>query len=162
MMTMIDVTRYLEHGDASVDRLRAEIERGLGGGIHMAVHATRGPRGVTVRVAALDGELDEAALEVVREAVRAHDPHAPDPAEAAQAEVVAEREADRELLVREAVADALSRLAVGIGQAEDDLAGIDTADIAALRAILRRTVNRQRLMLEFLRRLLRVVRWLAT
>src|SRR5690554_4208504 len=99
MMTMIDVTRYLEHGDASVDRLRAEIERGLGGGIHMAVHATRGPHGVTVHVAALDGELDEAALEVVREAVRAHDPHAPDPAEAARQARQTQREATRQWVV---------------------------------------------------------------
>lgn len=91
-----------------------------------------------------------------------HDPDTPDETDAAQAEAVAEREADRGLLVREAVADALSQLAVGIGQAEGDLAGIDTADLAALRAILRRTVNRQRLILEFLRRLLRFVRWLAT
>src|SRR5690606_5794548 len=98
----------------------------------------------------------------VEAALAEHDPDTPDEAEAAQAEAVAEREADRGLLVREAVADALSQLAVGIGQAESDLAGIDTADLAALRAILRRTVNRQRLMLEFLRRLLRFVRWLAT
>lgn len=98
----------------------------------------------------------------VEAALAEHDPDTPDETDAAQAEAVAEREADRGLLVREAVADALSQLAVGIGQAEGDLAGIDTADLATLRAILRRTVNRQRLMLEFLRRLLRVVRWLAT
>ena len=98
----------------------------------------------------------------VEAALAEHDPDTPDETDAAQAEAVAEREADRGLLVREAVADALSRLAVGIGQAEGDLAGIDTADIATLRAILRRTVNRQRLMLEFLRRLLRFVRWLAS
>ena len=105
----------------------------------------------------------EPEVEAEVEAVLAeHDPDTPDETDAAQAEAVAEREADRGLLVREAVADALSQLAVGIGQAEGDLAGIDTADIAALRAILRRTVNRQRLMLEFLRRLLRFVRWLAT
>jgi len=91
-----------------------------------------------------------------------HDPDTPDEAEVAQAEAIAEREADRGLLARQAVADALSQLTVDIGQAESDLAGIDTADLAALRAILRRTVNRQRLILEFLRRLLRFVRWLAT
>jgi len=98
----------------------------------------------------------------VEAALAEHDPDTPDEAEVAQAEAIAEREADRGLLARQAVADALSQLTVGIGQAESDLAGIDTADLAALRAILRRTVNRQRLMLEFLRRLLRFVRWLAT
>lgn len=91
-----------------------------------------------------------------------HDPDTPDEAEVAQAEAIAEREADRGLLVRQAFADALSQLTVGIGQAESDLAGIDTADLAALRAILRRTVNRQRLIMLFLERLLRFVRWLAT
>lgn len=101
----------------------------------------------------------EAEIEAVLDE---HDPDTPDEAEVVQAEAIAEREVDRGLLARQAVVDALSQLTVGIGQAESDLAGIDTADLAALRAILRRTVNRQRLIMLFLERLLRFVRWLET
>lgn len=55
-----------------------------------------------------------------------------------------EGEADRDALRQAKAAAALDQLA-------DDLAAVDTADVAALRAILRRTLQRQRGIIKALR-----------
>ncbi len=62
----------------------------------------------------------------------------------AEQEAQDEGEADRDALRQAKAAAALDQLA-------DDLAAVDTADVAALRAILRRTLQRQRGIIRALR-----------
>lgn len=62
----------------------------------------------------------------------------------AEQEAQDEGEADRDALRQAKAAAALDQLA-------DDLAAVDTADVAALRAILRRTLQRQRGIIKALR-----------
>lgn len=88
----------------------------------------------------LTAPLTPALDTAVRGAIAAHDADTLTPAQVGEDAAEADKDAMRQ-----------AKAGAALDQIADDLAAIDTADVAALRAILRRTIARQRGVIKALR-----------